>query len=106
VRFREAYFVPTFNKWVNQTCGGVQVHITDPHRFEAIRSAVAMIVTCKQLYPDVFAWRPDNYIDKLSGSDRLRTMVDAGAGVDEVVGAWRAELAAFAKLRERYLIYR
>ena len=49
-----------------------------------------MLVTAKQLHPDVFAWRPDNYIDKLSGSARLRTMVDAGASVDEVVGAWRA----------------
>jgi len=106
VRFREHYFVPTFSKWVNETCGGVQLHITDERRVDPIRTAVTMIVTAKQAHPDVFGWRPDNYIDKLSGSDRLRTMVDAGAGVDEVVGAWRAELAAFAKLRERYLIYR
>jgi uncharacterized protein YbbC (DUF1343 family) len=106
VRFREAYFVPTFNKWVNQTCGGVQVHITDERRFQPIRTAVTMLVTAKQVHPDVFAWRSDNYIDKLSGSARLRTMVDAGASVDEVTGAWRAELGAFAKLREKYLIYR
>ncbi|MPZ82050.1 MAG: DUF1343 domain-containing protein [Actinophytocola sp.] len=106
VRFREHYFAPTFSKWVNETCGGVQVHITDERRFDAIRTAVTMIVTAKQAHPDVFGWRPDNYIDKLSGSDRLRLMVDAGAGVDEVIGAWRGELTAFAKLRERYLIYR
>ena len=106
VRFREHYFVPTFSKWVNETCGGVQAHITDEHRLDGIRTAVTMIVTAKQAHPDVFGWRPDNYIDKLSGSDRLRLMVDAGAGVDEVVGAWRGELSAFAKLRERYLIYR
>jgi hypothetical protein len=65
-----------------------------------------MIVTAKRVHPDVFGWRSDNFIDKLSGSDRLRLMVDAGAGADEVIGAWRGELAAFAKLRERYLIYR
>jgi uncharacterized protein YbbC (DUF1343 family) len=106
VRFREAYFVPTFNKWVNQTCGGVQVHITDPRRVEAIKTAVTMLVTAKQTQPGVFAWRPDNYIDKLSGSARLRTMIDAGASVAEVTGAWRDELAAFARLREKYLIYR
>lgn len=105
-RFREHYFAPTFSKWVGETCGGVQVHITDERRFDAIRTAVTMIVTAKQQHPDVFGWRPDNYIDKLSGSDRLRLMVDAGAGVDEVVGAWRDELAAFAKLRRRYLLYR
>jgi uncharacterized protein YbbC (DUF1343 family) len=106
VRFREAYFVPTFSKWVNQTCGGVQVHITDERRYAPIKTAITMLVTAKQVHPNVFAWRPDNYIDKLSGSARLRTMVDAGASVGEVTGAWRAELSAFAKLREKYLIYR
>ncbi|MEU8631572.1 DUF1343 domain-containing protein [Amycolatopsis sp. NPDC048633] len=105
-RFREAYFVPTFSKFVNLTCGGVQVSVDDPRSFDAIRTAVAMLVTAKVLHPDVFAWRPDNYIDKLSGSDRLRTMIDAGAGVDEVTGAWRAELAEFDRKRRRYLLYR
>ena len=106
VRFRETYFVPTFSKWVNQTCGGLQLHITDERRFQPIRTAVTMLVTARQVHPNVFGWRPDNYIDKLSGSARLRTMVDAGASVDEVTGAWREELAAFARLREKYLIYR
>lgn len=106
VRVREQYFVPTFNKWVGKTCGGVQVHITDQYRFDAIRTAITMLVTAKRTHPDVFAWRPDNFIDLLSGSARLRTMIDAGAGVDEVIGAWRDELAAFNRKRERYLIYR
>jgi uncharacterized protein YbbC (DUF1343 family) len=106
VRFREQYFVPTFGKWVGVACGGVQVHITDERRFEAIRTAITMIITAKQTHPDVFGWRPDNFIDLLSGSTRLRTMVDAGAGVAEVIGSWRDELAAFTRKRERYLIYR
>jgi uncharacterized protein YbbC (DUF1343 family) len=106
VAFREVYFSPTFSKWVGQVCGGVQVHITDERDFEAIRTAVTMIIAAKQLYPAVFAWRPDNFIDKLSGSARLRQMIDAGAGVDEVVGSWQQELADFRRQRERYLIYR
>jgi len=106
VEFRENYFVPTFNKFVNQTCGGVELTVTDPAAFDAIRTAVVMLVTAKQLYPTVFAWRPDNYIDLLSGSDRLRKMVDAGAGADEIVGSWQAELAEFTKRRQRYLLYR
>jgi uncharacterized protein YbbC (DUF1343 family) len=106
VRFREIYFAPTFSKWVNKVCGGVQLHLTDEREFEAIRTAVTMIITAKQVYPSVFGWRPDNWIDKLSGSDRLRHMVDAGAGVDDVVGAWQEELAAFRRQREQYLLYR
>ncbi|SFQ73785.1 Uncharacterized conserved protein YbbC, DUF1343 family [Amycolatopsis arida] len=106
VAFRENYYVPTFGKFTGQTCGGVQLTVTDPRSFDAIRTAVAMIVTARRLHPDLFAWRPDNFIDKLAGSARLRTMVDAGAGVDEIVGSWRAELDAFVARRRPYLIYR
>jgi uncharacterized protein YbbC (DUF1343 family) len=106
VLFRETYFSPTFNKFQGKTCGGVALQLTDPQRFDAIRAAVAMLVTARALYPQVFAWRSDNWIDKLSGSDRLRRMVDAGAGTDEVVGAWDGELTAFQRLRQPYLRYR
>ncbi|MFD9735863.1 exo-beta-N-acetylmuramidase NamZ domain-containing protein [Umezawaea sp. NPDC059074] len=106
VRFRETYFSPTFGKFVGKSCGGVALHLTDPRRFDAIRAAVAMIVTARSLYPALFGWRPDNWIDNLSGSDRLRRTVDAGAGVDEVVGAWEAELTAFRRTRSPYLHYR
>lgn len=106
VKFREAYFVPTFGKFVNQACGGVQVTITDPRAFDAIRTTIAMFVTAKQVHPDKFGWRPDNFLDKLLGSDRLRTMVDRGAGVDEIVGSWQDELAEFDRKRRRHLIYR
>lgn len=105
VRFRETYFVPTFSKFVNQTCGGVQIAVTDPPSFDAIRTAVGMLVTAKKLHPGIFAWRADNGIDKLAGSDRLRTMVDRGAGVDEIVGAWKAELDEFTARRRPHLIY-
>ncbi len=106
VSFRENYTVPTFSKFVNETCGGVQVHLTDRRVVDPIRTAVAMIVTAKQLYPAVFGWRPDNWIDDLTGSSRLRTMVDSGASTDEVVGAWTDELAGFRKQREPFLLYR
>ncbi len=112
VGFREAYFTPTFNKHANLVCGGVQVHITDTATFDPLRVAVEMLVAAKALYSD-FQWRYDSYdpqrpywIDKLSGSTRLRDQITAGASADEVIGAWRAELAAFDARRRQYLIYR
>lgn len=105
VEFRETYFVPTFSKHSGKTCGGVQIHRTG-RDFEPIRTAVEMIVSVRRLHPDVFGWRPDRWIDTLTGSARLRRMVDAGAGTDEIVGAWRDELAEFRRLRGPYLLYR
>ncbi len=112
VEFREAYFSPTFSKHVGEVCGGVQVHLGDPSRLDGPRLGAEMLVAAKALYPD-FAWRKDSWdaarpywVDKLTGSTRLREMVDAGADADEVVGAWRAELAAFERRRAPYLLYR
>lgn len=106
VAFRETYFVPTFGKFVDETCGGVALTVTDPRSFDPIRTAVTMIVTARRLYPDRFGWRADNFIDKLFGSTRLRAMVDAGADTDAIVGSWRAELDAFTQRRQPYLRYR
>jgi uncharacterized protein YbbC (DUF1343 family) len=109
VRFREMYFVPTFSKWANQNCAGVQVTVTDRRRFDSIRTAIAMIVTAKKLYPKDFAWResaPPYWIDKLTGSDLVRKGVDGGATTDEIVASWQSELARFRAQRARYLLYR
>lgn len=105
-RFREMYFTPTFSKWKGKTCGGVQLYVTDRDRFRAIHTALAMIVTAKDLYAKDFDWRSDNWIDKLTGSAHVRKAVDAGKNADQVVAGWRDELAEFRRTREEYLIYR
>ena len=67
--------------------------------------AIALLVTAKKVWSG-FGWRSDNWIDKLTGSTRVRTMIDAGAAADEVVAAWQEELAAFRAVRKQYLAYR
>jgi uncharacterized protein YbbC (DUF1343 family) len=111
VEFREAYFTPTFNKFTGELCAGVELKVTDPEAIDPVRTGVAMLVEARR-YPS-FAWRVDSWdaerpywIDKLTGSTRLREMVDAGATVDDVVGAWAGELADFRRRREAYLLYR
>lgn len=108
---REAYFTPTFSKHTGKVCAGVQVHVTDPGTFDPIRVGVEMLVAAHALYPD-FAWRQDSWdaarpfwIDKLTGSTRLREQITAGAPADDVIGSWHEELAAFDRRRQQYLIY-
>lgn len=104
VRFREAYFTPTFSKFQGKTVGGVQLHVHDRTSYDPVRTGIGLLVTAKRVWSG-FAWRPDNWIDKLTGSARVRTMIDAGAGADEVVAAWQGELAAFRAVRRTYLRY-
>ncbi|MGW3496195.1 exo-beta-N-acetylmuramidase NamZ family protein [Streptomyces sp. NPDC001020] len=105
VRFREAYFAPTFSKFQGRTVGGVQIHVHDRAAYDPVRTGIALLVTAKQVWSG-FAWRSDNWIDKLTGSTRVRTMIDAGADTDAVVAGWREELAAFRKVRKGYLLYK
>jgi uncharacterized protein YbbC (DUF1343 family) len=107
VRFREAYFTPTFSKHVGVACAGVQVHIADPHRLDAIRVATHMLVALRDRYDD-FDWRGDGgrWIDLLTGSARFRSQFEAGAKAETIIGAWRDELAAFDRARRPYLLYR
>ncbi|MCX2925824.1 DUF1343 domain-containing protein [Streptomyces sp. NEAU-W12] len=105
VRFREAYFAPTFSKFQGRTVGGVQLHVHDREAFDPVRTGVGLLVSAKRAWSG-FAWRPDHWIDRLTGSERVRTMIDAGADTDEVVAGWREELAAFRRTRREYLLYR
>ncbi|MFK0171390.1 exo-beta-N-acetylmuramidase NamZ domain-containing protein [Streptomyces sp. NPDC090306] len=105
VHFREAYFAPTFSKFAGTTVGGVQLHVHDPAAFDPVRTGIGLLVTAKRVWSG-FTWRADHWIDNLTGSDRVRTMIDAGADTDAVVAAWRTELAAFRRVRAEYLLYR
>ncbi|MFD5844976.1 exo-beta-N-acetylmuramidase NamZ family protein [Streptomyces chartreusis] len=104
VHFREAYFAPTFSKFQGRTVGGVQIHIHDRAAYDPVRTGIALLVTAKKAWSG-FAWRPDNWIDKLTGNTRVRTLIDAGASADEVVADWQQELSAFRRTRREYLLY-
>lgn len=105
VRFREAYFAPTFSKFQGKTVGGVQLHVHDRESFDPVRTGIGLLVTARRSWSG-FAWRADHWIDKLTGSTGVRTLIDAGADTDEVVGAWEAGLTAFRAVRGEYLLYR
>ncbi|GGX49867.1 exo-beta-N-acetylmuramidase NamZ family protein [Streptomyces fructofermentans] len=105
VHFREAYFSPTFSKFQGRTVGGVQIHVHDRAAYDPVRTGIALLVTARRSWSG-FAWRPDNWIDKLTGSTRVRTLIDAGATADEVVADWQGDLTEFRRMRGRYLRYR
>jgi uncharacterized protein YbbC (DUF1343 family) len=113
VRFRPCHFEPTFQKHVGTICGGAQLHVTDAHTFEPVRTAVALLSVAKELAADAFAWRPPPYeyegtlapIDILWGHAGLRTGVDSGAAVDEILRDVEGELTDFGDSVARFLLY-
>ena len=113
VRFRPAAFRPTFHKHAGVSCGGVQVHVTDRGRFRPFESYLILLREARRQDVGSFAWRTTVYefesdrpaIDLLLGRRDLRPHLEAGASLAEMESGWRDDLARFAALRERYLLY-
>ena len=113
VFFRPACFRPTFHKFAGQTCGGVQLHVTDRDGFRPVRTGLAVLAALRELSGDRFAWRREPYefvtdrpaIDLLFGSDRERLGLEAGLGPARLAKAWEPEEAAFRARRQGVLLY-
>lgn len=112
VRFRPAHFVPTFSKYQEELCKGIQVHIYDPHALDAVALGVHMITALRDLYPEDFGWRPPYragghyFIDLLAGSDAFRLAVDKGATARDILASWEPMRRAFQEKHYRELLYR
>jgi uncharacterized protein YbbC (DUF1343 family) len=113
VACRPLVFTPTFHKHAGTPCGGVQLHVTDRDAFRPYLTGVALLRASRRLWPTAFAWRTRAYefvgdrpaIDLLTGSDAVRTGIDAGASLPELAATWRDAEAAFRAAREEWLLY-
>ncbi len=113
VAFREAYFRPWFAEFTGETCGGVQIHITDRNVFTPVIVGIAMVKTAYEMYPDKFQWRQNAYeyvfdrnpFDVVCGTDKTRKQIEAGTSIQEIERSWSNGLTAFDTSRRAFLIY-
>jgi uncharacterized protein YbbC (DUF1343 family) len=113
VRFRPVIFEPTFHKFVRESCGGCQIHVTDRRRFASVLAGVAVMAQFHRANPARFAWREPPYeyehdkipIDILAGSPALRHQIESGADAREIAASWSPAVAAFDAPRRACLRY-
>jgi uncharacterized protein YbbC (DUF1343 family) len=113
VFFRPADFEPTFHKYARQRCGGCQIHVLDRRTFRPVLTGVALIAALRAMDPSAFTWRDPPYeyehvklpFDILTGSSRTREQIEAGVAAEEIARSWEADVEAFQKLRQRFLLY-
>jgi uncharacterized protein YbbC (DUF1343 family) len=113
VRFRPVVFEPTFHKHAGVSCGGCQIHVLDRTRFRAVETGVALLCAFRAADPERFCWRDPPYeyereklpFDILAGSSELREQIERGATAGAIARSWEADVQAFARVRERFLMY-
>ena len=99
-------------KYGGQTVPGLRLVVTDAGSFRPVRTALHLIDVTRRLHPSDFAWRGANQreptlltIDRLAGTDRARKAIEGGT-LEELLRRNERDVAAFAALREPFLLYR
>ncbi|MBI1736064.1 MAG: DUF1343 domain-containing protein [Candidatus Rokubacteria bacterium] len=114
VGFRPARFIPTFHKWAGRTCGGVQIHVTDPARFKPFLAGIAVVAAARRRGARRFAWRRPPYefehrrlpIDILFGTDAVRRAIESRVRLGAIERSWQPRLARWRRARDEFLAYR
>ena len=102
VSFVPIEFTPSSSKFSGETCGGINIVITDRDKFEPLRTGLEIAVLLRKLHPD--EWDPKGY-DRLLGNKKTHEAILAGKTFDEVHSSAREGVDRFLRRRVQFLIY-
>ncbi|MBC8524370.1 MAG: DUF1343 domain-containing protein [Chlorobium phaeobacteroides] len=107
VSFKEVQFTPSSSKFAGLQCGGVQLNVTDRMVFEPFRTGVAIMLTLKKLYPELFDLHSrGDFLDKLAGTSLFRRMVESDLTLEEILAASRLQVHAFEQANPDRFLYK
>lgn len=104
VKFREAWFTPTFSKFKGELCGGTQIHVVDRTTYRSFDTSLFIIKEVMDIYPDSFTFHKE-YFDKIMGTSKVRKALERGTAVKDIIKGYEEELENFSQVREPYLLY-
>ncbi len=99
VVFRKAYFTPGFQKYAGQTCGGLEMLITDREAYDPIRTMLYMLAHLRRY--EAFTCRPDGFAIRFGTNLLADPNYDTEKFCTEAAEANRA----FRKKAETYWLY-
>jgi uncharacterized protein YbbC (DUF1343 family) len=65
--------------------------------------ALHLIAAARCLSGDTWRWNP--HFERLAGGSAVRSALDAGTRVDEMIATWEESISTFIHQREKYLLY-
>lgn len=92
-------------KYVGENCEGVYINVKDKNTFEPVKAGIAALVSLKKLFQD-FQINKNKFLDKLSGTEDLRLMINNGNSYEEIINSYTESLNDFKIKREKYLLYK
>lgn len=106
---RPTSFKPTYSKYMNEICHGVQLHIVDQKQIKPVEVGIRLLETIIQLYPNdlefiTYENLEHPFFDLLAGTDQLRHCLYEKNG-EKFINQMRKEEEKFLNIRDSFLIY-
>ncbi|MGI9474342.1 MAG: exo-beta-N-acetylmuramidase NamZ family protein [Rubripirellula sp.] len=95
-------FTPSSSKHANQSCGGINIMITDRKTFQPLHTGLAIAVALRKLYPD--DWDTTS-LNRLLGNSATEEAILEGLPLGVIIERYQAELDQFKSRRARHLLY-
>ena len=108
VYFRRHYFTPTFSKFKDELCGGVQVHVLDRKTFLPVHTGWAMLDVVRNMYPNDFkvnAPYKEGANCMLQFNTGCNYIMEQKYTLQEQFEILEKETKEFNLTREKYLLY-
>ncbi len=102
VRFVPVRFTPTASVFAGETCGGVQILLTDRDRLNAVQVGLTLAVTLRRLYPD--DWQPEK-LQTLLVNQAAYSGIMAGHSPAKIAAGWAENLRDFGVRAQAHRLY-
>jgi uncharacterized protein YbbC (DUF1343 family) len=112
--FRQHNFIPTFNKFADKLCFGIQLHVTDLNCFSPVATALEIFEAVIQTSdPGALKFKDPPYeyenklipFDILSGDAGMRTTLQNRSSINEEKERWLCETEDFIKEFRQMSVY-
>ena len=102
VRFVPIRFTPDYSVHKDESCGGVNIIITDRHKLRAVPLSIDIARVLHELYPNSFHLTK---VDRLLCHPPTLDALRQGKTLTQIKALWKTDLAKFTSRRAKYLLY-
>ena len=102
VRFVPVRFVPASSKFVNETCNGVNIIVTDRDSFQPLSTGMQLMVSLRAVHNE--EWDRKS-LNRLLSSRKTVEAIEAGRNVHELESLWAEERRNRLDRRQGFLRY-
>jgi uncharacterized protein YbbC (DUF1343 family) len=102
VLFESVTFIPDGSRYKGERCGGIRLNLVDRDALDSPLLGVELAAALLHLYPQHFRIDP---ILGMIGSRKVLSAIKRGEDPRSIRRSWQADLDAFLRVREKYLLY-